>query len=294
MLTVAALAKFVESELRAIGIEERECRAEAELVLSYFSGLSLAQRLQHPERLLDDCVLAQINALLARRKLREPLQYCLGETHFYGLRFQVRPGVFIPRSDSETLVQAALEHFSRHNLQGTLRLGEIGVGSGIISIALLKQLAGAFMVACDISGSAAELARANAELHGVAGRLQIICADWQDWLTMQKEPLDCIVANPPYIPFSQKENLSPEVRLWEPDEALFGRGKDGLGFYRDFAGLSHLSLCRDAVVILEIGSGQAHDVADIFAKCNWLVAATHSDLNGIVRVLSFVRNSQRP
>lgn len=289
MCTVAALTKFVVSELRSIGIEESECRAEAELILTHFSGLSLAARLQEPERVLGDGVLARINVLLARRKLREPLQYCLGETHFYGLRFQVSHGVLIPRPDSEALVQAALEHFSGRNAGCTpLRLGEIGVGSGIISVVLLKRLPGAHLVACDISPDAAELARANAEMHGVSGRLQIACADWHDWLRKQNQSLDGIVANPPYIPYWQKENLSPEVRLWEPEQALFGEDDDGLGFYRDFAEQGHMALGRDALVLLEIGAGQSELVADIFCNCAWRVEATHLDLSGTVRVLSFV------
>lgn len=285
MLTVRALSNLIEAELKALGIQESECLAETRLILEHVSRLSLVERLKDPERLLDDEVVHLARAILARRKKREPLQYCLGETHFYGLAFQVRPGVLIPRADSETLVESALHYLRR--LKRAVRIGEIGMGSGIISISLLKHLQEAFACGCDISADAVELSRANAEKHGVSDRLQLCCADWHDWLDLQICLFDCIVANPPYIPFSQKESLSPEVRLYEPAQALFA-GEDGLEFYREFAGLDKYPLSPDAVVFLEIGLGQERAIERIFCQTGWQMLGTHRDLNGTVRVLSLV------
>jgi release factor glutamine methyltransferase len=287
MLTILALSKFVESELSSFGIEESECRAEAQLILTHCSGLSLEERLKEPGRPVLDSVLTCVNNLLSRRKEREPLQYCLGETYFFALRFLIRPGVLIPRPDTETIVQATLSYFAGE--KGPLVLGEIGTGSGIISVVLLKQLACAKMVACDISPAAVELARANAELHGILPRLTIACRDWHDWLAEQDTPFDAIVANPPYIARSAKLDLAPEVGLWEPEQALFGPGEDGLGFYRDLAGAESIPLKDRAPLILEIGCGQASLVQDIFCSRGWQSAATAKDLNGTVRVLSFLR-----
>jgi release factor glutamine methyltransferase len=292
VLTLSSLQELILVELRSIGIEESECRAEADLVLAHATGLNLTARLMNPDRVLSDDVASKVLAILARRKEREPLQYCLGETHFFGLRFKLKAGVLIPRADTETVVQAALDQISQHDGPGIqLRIGEIGVGSGIISISLLKSMHNAEMVACDISETSIEVASANAEMHGVKDRLHLALADWRLWLAAQTEQLDGIVANPPYIARRLAKTLAPEVRLWEPDLALFGPDRDGLGFYREFAASAHGVLKPDARVFLEIGAGQSELVQDIFRKSNWRTVSSHLDLNGIVRALSFVRQT---
>ena len=287
ILTYSGLARLIESELQNLGIEKCECRAESELIIRHCSGLSLAARMKDPGQKVANSVMECVNSLLARRKKREPLQYCLGETYFYGLPFQVCRGVLIPRPDSEILVEAALSGFSR--MPPPLRLCEIGTGSGIISVILLKKLSEAKMSACDISETAVSLTEYNARAHGVLSRLAVSCADWHDWLARQTEPLSGLVANPPYISYGQKANLAPEVSLWEPEQALFGGGEDGLDFYRDLSVYTGLSLAPGAPVILEIGAGQSGAVTEIFSGHGWTVTATHADLSGTVRVLSLVR-----
>jgi release factor glutamine methyltransferase len=277
--------------LRALGLEERECRAEAELILRHFTKMTLSERLCAPAGDLDADVLLSIESVLARRRKREPLQYCLGETHFFGRRFVLRPGVLIPRQDTETLVEAVLARYSAAEAAASapLRLGEIGIGSGIISVSLLSDLEGVRLSACDISSIACELSRENAQLYGVNERLDILRADWREWLGKQTCLLDGIVSNPPYIAPNMRDTLEPEVKLWEPDAALFGPDEDGLGFYREFAACAKPFLNPGASVFLEIGFEQADQVAEIFAEHNWLGGAVFNDLNGIARVLSFVR-----
>jgi release factor glutamine methyltransferase len=281
---VGELSRFIERRLQAAGIEESECRAEAEIILTEASGLCLADRLKDPDRILPAESLAKISAVLCRRKEREPLQYCLGETHFYGMRFLVRHGVLIPRADTETLVEAALTHLRASS--PAARLAEIGTGSGIISIAILKELPAALVVACDISAAAVELTQANAELNGVGSRLSVSCADWRDWLKVQSPPLDALVANPPYIARQDRETLAPEIRLWEPEQALFGSDEDGLGFYRELSRMSDLPLESGARLFLEIGAGQAEAVEQIFSESRWRLAETYRDLSGKIRVVS--------
>ena len=291
MQDFASLKKFIESELRVLKLEESECRAEAELILRHFTNMTLTERLCAPSEKLSADLLESIQSVLARRKMREPLQYCLGETFFFGMRFALRPGVLIPRQDTETLVEAALSCFSARQAQApaAMLLGEIGSGSGIISVALLKHLRAARISACDISGTACELSRENAELHGVNERLDILCADWREWLGQQTSLLDGLVSNPPYIARTLSDTLEPEVKLWEPDAALFGSDEDGLGFYRQFASFAQPFLRSGASVFLEIGFDQAEKVGQIFAQHNWLRGAVFNDLSGIARVLSFVR-----
>ncbi len=286
-VTLAELTKFLESELSLLGLEDSECRAECDLILTHLSGWRQAERLRRAEQELDNSLLARAREIIERRKQREPIQYCLGETYFYGLRFLLRPGVLIPRADTETLVEAAVKHFKgRFGAKSEFHIGEIGIGSGIISIAFLKQLPNATISACDISSDAISVAADNAALHNVSARLKIDCCDWKGWLGSQSK-LEGVLANPPYIPASLRETLAAEVKDWEPAVALFGGGDDGLGFYRDFARLAPAALAEGGTVFLEIGFDQSEAVKDIFMGCGWAHAGTYMDLNGIARVLSF-------
>lgn len=289
MLSVRALKKLIESELSALGIEESECRAESEAIVWHFTGLSSSERQRQPELMLDEELVAQAKNVLLRRKKHEPLQYCLGESYFYGMRFKIRQGVLIPRSDTETLVEAALRHFSSgaDGKNKKLRLAEIGVGSGIISISLLSHLSRAQVFGCDISADAIELSRENADLNGVGERLELFLSDWRDCLTGQNEKFDGILANPPYIAARDKATLAPELS-WEPEAALFGGDEDGLGFYRDFARYAGAALKSDGRAFLEIGAAQSESISNIFLECKWTVAAVHLDLNRIARVLSVI------
>lgn len=280
------LRKYIESELRLIGLLESELEAELELILSRLTKTSRLERLREPERVLPEETVNEADAILKRRKQREPLQYILGETEFFGLRFLVRANVLIPRSDTETLVEAAIEHL-RHLGAGKkkLRLAEIGIGTGIISVSLLKRFEQLQAYACDISAEAVRLSLDNADLNAVAGRIVIEQADWQDWLARQDKDFDLLIANPPYIPVSEIKELAPELILWEPHQALFGGDADGLGFYRELAKFPSATKKKFGLVILEIGFGQRNAVEDIFCKCSWSLLACKKDLSGIDRAI---------
>ncbi|MBX9687300.1 MAG: peptide chain release factor N(5)-glutamine methyltransferase [Candidatus Obscuribacterales bacterium] len=283
------LSQFLLAELKAIGIEDSEARAEAELIVRKLSGLSLSQRLAYPEKELDPSVLQAAVNILERRKNREPIQYCLGETYFYGLRFLLKPGVLIPRADTELLVETVLSFCqSRRNSREKIEIGEIGSGSGIISVSLLKGLDSAKLFACDISASAIEQTRINAEYHAVLSRLDLKLEDWLSWIDSKQRQFDVLVSNPPYIPLSQRGALAPELSLWEPEQALFGGDQDGLAFYRSFAKHASCALKPGARAFLEIGYSQSEAVQSIFRMDSWRIAAVHADLNGIDRVLSLI------
>lgn len=354
-MNISELAKFIESELKRIGIEDSEAAAETELILLAVTKRSRADRFREPQFPIDAEVLASAKQILSRRAVREPLQYILGETYFYGLRFELQPGVLIPRADTEILVDAAISYYKKNlpftackkkaaidsSIENTpsadiikqgdsgssmefdsekirtrkddliismdsassfgaasagsasvenstttcLRLAEIGVGSGIISVCVLKHLPSAKMEACDISERAIAVTRENADLHGVGVRLSLECCDWKKWWTSLEKPLDGLLSNPPYIPKALTETLAPEVREHEPALALFGEDEDGLGFYRDIAELPATDFSVGARIFLEIGAEQANSVADIFYARGWDVLDLLLDLNGIARVM---------
>ncbi len=310
-MKISELAKFIESQLREIGIADSEAAAEAELIILAVTQRSRADRFREPSLLIDDAQLDEMRRILVRRSVREPLQYILGETYFYGLRFLLEPGVLIPRADTEILVDAAISYFKGFNDCSTercgvsgfaeeakafapadnvprLRLAEIGVGSGIISVCVLNQIPRAEIEACDLSAQAIAIAGKNAILYNVHSRLRLVCSDWKNWWTSIQKPIDGLLSNPPYIPRAHAGTLAPEVKEHEPELALFGRDDDGLGFYRDIADLPASDFSNGARVFLEIGVDQANSVADIFCARDWNVLDPLMDLNGIARVLCLI------
>lgn len=273
--------KRIVEALTAVGVEEHEAACEAQLIVEYACGFDRLQQMS----LSADMVPAQskdaIDEVLRQRLKRVPLQYCLGYTWFMGSKFKVQKGVLIPRTDTEILVDVVQRALQSRGFDHCFA-GEIGIGSGIISISLLERVPTLQMFACDIDALAVQVAQENALEHGVAERLTINLGDWKDALP---EELDVLVSNPPYIPLSQKPTLQSEVRH-EPDTALFA-GADGLDFYREIAALGkkHLRQGR-GFAFVEAGDGQAELVIAEFERHKWVDCDVHNDVNGLPRVVS--------
>lgn len=285
----STLAEQIKTELLSLNVAEEEAAAECELIMRKVTGLSQAQRLIAIQSESRFDWQSEVDLILTQRRLRMPIQYCLGSTKFMGLELEVEPGVLIPRVDTETLVQVILSLLATRCEGAEVKewvLAEIGVGAGPIAIALLKNLINAKMWACDISAKAIELSCRNSQMHGVSDRLELVLANWQEKLPYQ---LDVVVANPPYISRSEKVNLAPEIALYEPDEALFTDDNDGLSFYRSFAALlpKHL-VPGKSLVAFEIGDDQGSAVRALFRAASWHEIKIHQDVNGLERVLSAV------
>jgi release factor glutamine methyltransferase len=198
---------------------------------------------------------ALLSSALKRRLAGEPLQYILGKSDFYGLQFKVTPDCLIPRPETEILVDNAKKYPATNIL-------ELGTGSGCIAISLAKILPQARVTATDISEKALAVAKENALIHKVS--VNFIKADLFSAYELTSYAYDLIVSNPPYIASGDIETLQPEVR-YEPRVALDG-GADGLDVYRRIALESGQFLKEDGRLILEIGFGQAEDVAKILTK----------------------------
>ncbi|MCX7021375.1 MAG: peptide chain release factor N(5)-glutamine methyltransferase [bacterium] len=193
-----------------------------------------------------------------RRARREPLQLILGETEFYGLTLKVRAGVFIPRPETEVLVELALE-----NLPGDAGSAyDLGCGCGNIACALAVNRVNLRVTATDLSAEAVELTRENAALCGAAGRVEVIQTDLGAGLA---ERADLVCCNPPYVPAGEIGGLEPEVRDHEPRGALDG-GEDGLAVIRRLVGAVKSLLKPGGLALVEIGDGQGEAVRRIFGK----------------------------
>lgn len=220
-------------------------------------------------------------AMLGRRAAREPLAYIVGWQEFWSLRFAVSPATLIPRADSETLVEAALE--ARPG--GVDRVLDLGTGTGCLLLALLSEWPGVYGVGTDRSPAAARLAVDNAARLGLADRASVVCGDWAAPLAGR---FDVVLSNPPYIPHDAVGSLMPEVSRFEPGSALDG-GDDGLGCYRVIVGALPGLLAAGGVAILEIGLGQGDLVAAMAKSAGFGSISTRRDLAGIERAVLIVR-----
>lgn len=265
------------------GIDPAECRLEARLIVAHALGLSREQTILRREAPTDSEE-ARVEALLVRRLRREPLAYILGTRWFYGLEFAVGPGVLVPRPETELLVEWALEHLPR---DAASRIADVGTGSGCIAVAIARQRPSVVVDAIDISPDALRIAKANAERHGVSDRIRFHKGDL--FHAVPGAALyDAVVSNPPYIPRSESPRLAPEVADHEPHTALFGPDPDGLGLYRRLAIETASHLRPDGGLAVEVGAGQAPDVATLLQNAGWMRVARIPDLAGIERVVTAV------
>jgi release factor glutamine methyltransferase len=227
---------------------------------------------------------AAFQALIARRAAHEPLALILGRREFWSLDFAVSPATLIPRPDTETLIEAALAIFAGRD--PPRRLLDLGTGTGCLLLAALSEFPAAFGVGVDRSFAAVTLAARNAAMLGTAGRATFLCADWASALDAR---FDLVLANPPYIPTAQIDDLMPEVARHEPRVALDG-GTDGYCAYRRLVPDLARLLAPGGVAVLELGAGQAAMVARL-ARIAGFASQPHHDLSGIARALVLRRAS---
>ncbi len=247
---------------------QRVGRLEAEVLLSHLLGCGRGDLILRPGRAVDA---AALEAMVARRELGEPVAYITGEREFWSLSLRVTPDVLIPRPDSETLVDAALEGvFSR--------VLDLGTGSGALLLAVLSERAGATGVGVDASVAALDVAAGNAVALGLAGRADFRLGDWGAGLD---ELFDLVICNPPYV--EAGAILSVEVRDFEPGVALFA-GVDGLDDYRRIVPQLPGLMAPGGRAVLEIGWTQADAVLALAAEAG-LTGEVRRDLAGRDRAL---------
>ena len=252
--------------------------------------------------------------LISRRALGEPLQHITGHQEFYGLDFIVSADVLIPRPETEFLVEQVLklgtlpgpwpqeqapllpEHDpdsqpqTQKVHQPSPLIVDVGTGSGCIAIALALSLPSAAIIAIDISSPALDVARQNAERHGVTDRIQFLAGDLMGPLQQGsfEGRVDIIASNPPYVSTSRPDLVEKDVRDFEPAIALYG-GPDGLSFYRRLLDDAPRYLKSDGYLVCEIGYGQLDDVRSIADATGWDFVNLVEDLQGIPRTLTMRR-----
>ena len=266
------------TQLRQAGIAPPEADLDARVLAALALGwdqtrLVLAARDEPPadfER--------QYAALVGRRTAREPLAYITGQQEFWGLPIRVSPAVLIPRPETELLVEAALERFP--DRAAPLTAADVCTGSGCVAVALASEYPSASILATDVSNAALTVARDNARLNDVAGRVTFLAADLLDGAA---SGFDVIVSNPPYVPEGDRPGLPPEVRDHEPTVALFA-GADGLAAIQRLVQSAADHLRPGGILVFEFGFGQAAAVESLIARTPSLtMLEIKRDLQGIPR-----------
>ena len=240
-------------------------RLSAELLLAHVLGCPRIQLYTNYERALADADRAKLRDLVTRAGEQEPIAYLTGRAHFFNLEFDVTRDVLIPRPDTETLVENAVQTLNRQMVLDVPRVLDLCTGSGCVAAAIAKHVKTAVVVATDISEKAVDVARENVERLGLAARVEVGHGDLFDPIRDMVDPMpfDVIVANPPYIPSAQIAALDRSVREYEPTTALDG-GPDGLDLHRRILAQAPERLTRNGRIFLEIAFDQgplARDVA---------------------------------
>ncbi len=290
--TVGRLLKWATDDFRTRGIEAP--RLDAEVLLSHSLGLTRTEIFLQGDRPLDDAELQALRALIKRRRSHEPIAYLRGFREFYGRSFHVDARVLVPRPDTETLIDVALERTKQIPLSA--RTLDLCTGSGCVAITLAKARPTTKVFACDLSDDALVVARENALRLG-AYNVAFHKADlFAGIAKVSRIPFDLVVANPPYIPSAECDTLMPDVRLFEPRMALDG-GADGLDLVRRLVAGAPKVMRPQGVFALELMAGQAPVVAELFESHGFVDVRIAKDLGKIERVVSGVlkeRPRRRP
>jgi release factor glutamine methyltransferase len=279
--SIATARRALAQSFRRHGLGTPEL--DARLLVGHALGLDhTALAAQAPRPLsLDEC--AAIDALAARRLAREPVARIIGVKEFWGLSLQLNAATLVPRPETETVVEAALETIDRrHGRDTALRIADLGTGSGALLLALLYELPMGRGIGTDRSREALRAASRNATALGLAARAAFVACDYGAAIA---GPFDLIVSNPPYVPRADIAALAPEVRVFDPRLALDG-GPDGLDAYRSIAMAARQLLSPAGVLVLELGIDQLDAVAQLLADAGLrTVGEPRHDLLGIARAL---------
>lgn len=263
-------------------------RRNAEWMMCYSLGWNMLDVYVRSTVPLEGACAHRYWSFVERRASREPLQYILQGTEFMSLPFEVRRGVFVPRPETELLVEAAEALVRARPLHQPLRALDLCSGSGIVGVSLAYRVPNLDVVAVDASRDAVELTAANAARNGVVDRVLVVEADAFDYLERTDDRFAAVVCNPPYIATGELAALPREVREHEPVRALDG-GPDGLDFYRKVAPLLARRLHADGVVAFEIGESQARAVSSLLRDAGFGGIEVTRDYAGCDRVVTATR-----
>lgn len=280
--TVEAARRALSARFKSGGIESAEL--DARILAGLVLNLDLTGLITSAQRRLSEHESTRLEDVARRRLAGEPVARIVGEKEFWGLPLKLSPATLVPRPDTETVVELALELLRADGVaQRPLRIADLGTGSGAILLALLSELPSARGFGTDISEQALQTAAANAVSAGLAARAAFIACDYATGLSGR---FDLIVSNPPYICAADIAGLAVEVREHDPRTALDG-GPDGLDAYRALIPQAAGLLAPGGILIVEAGEGQSGPINDLMTLSGLTpAAAPKADLAGIPRAVA--------
>lgn len=270
MLTVREIKERTETFFQQKGVPN--AKLDTDILIAHSLGLKRLDLYLDMDRPLTDAQLDALRPLVKRRAAREPLQYIVGTTEFYGLTLKVDRRALIPRHETEELVELIVERLQ----SAPTRILDLGTGSGALALALATKYADAEVTAVDRSAEALALAKENADALGLAGRISFLEGSWFASLP-ERASFDLIVSNPPYLTESEMQTAEPEVVGHEPHGALLSGG-DGLDDLRLILKGAKTFLAKGGLLAMETGVAQ-HEVLKELAAANGLAGESLEDLS---------------
>jgi len=268
-------------------------RIEAELLLCHILNFKRTELYLNSQRVLSSEEEQRLKTLTEERLSGKPLQYVTGEVEFFGLKFKIDPRALIPRPETEILVSKVLEHFKEEKKESDfLKIADIGTGCGNIATSLAYHLKNSLVYATDLSLDALSLAKENAEINEVKGRIEFLHGDLLAPLKDKnlENQMNAIASNPPYVQKEEKEILPEEVKEYEPEIALFS-SEEGYNLYQQIIEQSSVYLKKgEGFLALETGYNQAQIVKSMIEnRDDFISIEVLKDLCGIERVISAIR-----
>ena len=270
--TIRRIVKWISDDLA--GRQFASPRLDAELIVAQALALDRVKLYLDLDRPLAAPELAEIRALVARRRKHEPMAYLRGRREFFGRDMIVTPAVLVPRPETETLVERALELLPKESAGRVL---DLCTGSGCIGVTLLAERPSLHGVLTDLSPDALAVAKQNAEKYDVVSRADLREGDLFGALPADAEPFDLVVANPPYIAARERAALDPDVRDFEPAMALFA-DDEGLAIVRRIAEGAAARTKAGASLLIEIGAAQGPATRAILESAGYVDVRIHADL----------------
>lgn len=279
MITVLEVIKLSTEYLQKKGVESP--RANAEILLAEILKCKRLELYLAFDKPLAENEVQVYREAIRKRGLRIPLQYIVGNVEFYGLKLIVNENVLIPRPETELLVEKIINDSDKST---NLKILDIGVGSGNISLSISKNLPNSKVVAIDISKSALDVANQNAEVNSLQDRIEFRLFDFMNDDLNSLGKFDLIVSNPPYVSENDYESLEPELKNHEPKIALTDNS-NGISFYKHIVEASNQLLKKPGKIYFELGIDQSAQVQEYFKQNNFTNIKIIKDYSGIERII---------
>jgi len=265
--TVGQALKNINKLFKNKGIINSE--REAEILLSYFLGMNRSEIYLNFDRVLKDIEKIQLEKKIQKRIDKIPLQYITKHQEFMGMDFLVEKGVLIPRPETEILVEEVIQRLKNYKYSNNLKVVDLGTGTGIIAVSIAKSIEDIIIYATDISKKSLQIALRNAQKHYCKDKIIFLQGDLFGPFIgrIEKNSIDGIISNPPYIDSYDFKLLPPEIKNNEPKIALSG-GIDGLDYYRKIIRKSLQYLKKNGFLALEVGLNQSQAVEELILKEN--------------------------